>query len=162
MGSVFVAAIGVIGTLAGGLLVAFLQRNMERWKVEESKQADRRSRFLAAAERLAADIGEYRRAELNRSYQFLLDGHDPNRRSELEPKEVAAAVRKLRTGAWNSLNALRLVTPDQDLLEQADILISQAMDLKNAETTTDLEARADSITAGIKDLIDNCRQSVWQ
>lgn len=162
MSNVFVAAIGVIGTLAGGILVALLQRNMERLKLDESKEADRRARFLAAAERLAADIGEYRRAELNRSYQFLLDGHDPRDRNELEAKEVVSAVRALRTRAWNSLNALRLITSDKDILEYADRLIDQAVNLKNEKTTAELEAHADNITRGIIELVGRCRVYVWK
>jgi hypothetical protein len=154
MTSLWIAIIGILGTLSASVATQWLQaRAADRRSLAEEHRRISDLRREALAE-LADTLMSYRRAQLHNWHEARAHVVD----ADLTP--VAAELRELRARTWSALYRVQLLWREKEVVEGAASLVDAVTRLKALNEKRALGDSADQVRAGLSSLMDSARESL--
>jgi len=155
MTELWIALIGVGGTLGAVIVTSFAQRGVLKHQQEKSELAARR----AAMSDFAAKLMEYRSARLAAWFeaeQSVRDGEDRKRAMDLVSR--ADKVRECRTEAWAAYTRLRLHWADRTFINKAEALLDAVKNFEDESDRDELRTAGQNVQREVGLLIDWVRE----
>ncbi len=154
MTSFWIAAIGIIGTLAGAVLTQWLQgRATETQSQQEERRRINDFRREALAQ-FADALMSYRRAQLHNWHEAQSLSVDSDQTS------VAGELRELRARAWSAFYRVQLLWRDQVVVDGASRLVEAVTNLKKLEDAESVGDSADQVRDDLSDVMNRGRESL--
>ncbi|MCF6377997.1 hypothetical protein L2K70_10305 [Nocardioides KLBMP 9356] len=154
MTSLWIAAIGIFGTLAGSVVTQVLQARAadRRGHLEERRRvSDLRREALA----LFADaLMSYRKAQLHNWHEAKSRGVDP------DETDAAAELRDLRAKAWSAFYRVQLLWQDNSVVGGARKLVDAVTDLKLLDDKEAVGESADQVREDLSLVMDQGRDAL--
>jgi len=151
MTSLWIAIIGILGTLAASIATQWLQaRAADRRSLAEERQriSDLRRESMA---NFADALMSYRRAQLHNWHVARAQGIDE------DETVVAVELRELRARAWSALYRVQLLWREQAVVAGAAGLVDAVAGLKSLDDQRALGRSADEVRRRLSDLMDTAR-----
>jgi hypothetical protein len=154
MASIWIAIIGILGTLSASVATQLLQaRAAERRLQAEERRRIGDLRREALAE-FADTLMSYRRAQLHNWHEARDQGLDADRTA------VAAELRELRARAWSALYRVQLLWREKAVVEGAEKLVDAVTMLKDVDDRKALGVSADQVREELSVVMDTARASL--
>lgn len=154
MTSLWIAIIGILGTMSASVATQWLQARAadRRGHVEEQRRiSDLRREALAE---FADTLMSFRRAQLHNWHGARARGVDKDR------TDVAVELRELRARTWSALYRVQLLWRDQDVVEGAAALVDAVTRLKVHDDQQALGEHADQVRDDLSALMDRAREAL--
>jgi hypothetical protein len=157
--SVLIAVAGVCGTLLAVVLTGRAQRDAAERASKHEHRATLRDLRIAVLSTFAANLVEYRRAELHVWHQV-----DKVTRGggslDFDDAPAAEVMREARSASWADFYHLRLVWGDADIITAAERLLSRVSDIEHTTSGTQAKSIANTVRRDIGLLIDKARANL--
>lgn len=154
MTSLWIAVIGILGTLSASISTQWLHaRAEERQGMAEERRRISDLRREALAE-FADTLMSFRRAQLHNWYEARAQGVDADDTAE------AFELRELRASAWSALFRVQLLWRDKAIVEAARGLVDAVTTLKDLDNQKSLGDSADQIREALSSVMDRARESL--
>lgn len=154
MTSLWIAIIGIFGTLSASVATQWLQaRAAERRSLAEEcrRISDLRRESLAE---FADTLMSYRRAQLHNWHEARAHGIDADETA------IAAELRELRARAWSALYRVQLLWREKAIVAGAARLVQLVTELKKVDDPQILGESADEVRKELSTLMDEARDSL--
>lgn len=154
MSSVWIAVIGILGTLSASLLTQWLQsRTVERQgqKAERQRVGDLRRDSMAT---FADALMSFRRAQLQNWHVARQLDLDP------DDTDVAPELRDLRARTWAAFYRVQLLWNDPSVVTEALRLVDAVTELKNLDEKSAVGESADRVRTDLSAVMDQARTSL--
>ncbi|WP_344154109.1 hypothetical protein [Nocardioides koreensis] len=150
--SLWIAVIGILGTLSASVATQWLQtRAADRRSLAEEHRRISDLRREALAE-FADTLMSYRRAQLHNWHEARAQGVDADQTA------VAAELRELRARAWSAMYRVQLLWREKAVVAGAAGLVDAVTKLKALEDKHALGKSADQVREDLSALMDRARE----